>query len=144
MRAGGVGVARGAVVVSIMLVIAAAHVVGIGRRLQPQWAALYSSYFSDLVLPFGYYFLLFLPEERWDFLGRSEGKATAVFLMASAAETLQYFGVWALGSTFDPIDYAMYAVGVIAAAFVDTQLFARAFAFWREGTASQSSGPAPG
>jgi len=50
--------------------------------------------------------------------------------MASAAETLQYFGVAVLGSTFDPLDYVMYGIGAISAAVVDTQVFARAFGFW--------------
>jgi hypothetical protein len=122
---------RRAVVVAIMLVIAAAHIVGIGRYLEPRLPALYSGYFSDLVLPFGFYFLLFLPEAQWRFLARSEAKAAAVLAMASGAETLQYFGVWALGLTFDPIDFVMYAIGVISAAFVDTQVLARVFAFWR-------------
>jgi hypothetical protein len=130
---------RTAVVVAIMLVIAAAHIVGIGRYLGPRQAGLYSSYFSDLVLPFGSYFLLFLPEVNWRLLRRWQGKAAAVFGVASGAETLQYLGVWALGSTFDPIDYAMYFAGVMAAAFVDTQVLARAFGFWPSGLGSRPS-----
>lgn len=123
----------------IVLLIAAAHVVGIGRHLQPEWAALYSSYFSDLVLPFGFYFLLFLPDTRWPLLARWEVKAAAVFLMAAAAETLQYLGVDALGTVFDPLDYVMYAAGVTLAACVDTQLLRRTVAFWREGTLGRST-----
>ncbi len=124
--------ARRGVVISIMLIIAAAHVIGIGRYLQPDLSALYSSYFSDIVIPFGYYFLLVLPQSQWPFLSRWETKAAIVFLLASAAETLQYFGVPVLGSTFDPVDYAMYATGAISAAIVDTQVFARTFGFWAE------------
>ncbi len=125
--------ARRWVVLGIMFLIAAAHVIGIGRYLHGESSALYSSYFSDIVLPFGYYFLLFLPESQWRFLGRWETKASIVFLLPSAAETLQYFGVWLLGSTFDPLDYVMYAIGALSAAIVDTQVFARAFGFWRTG-----------
>ena len=108
--------ARRGVVLGINLLIAAAHVIGIGRYLQGELSALYSSYFSDIVIPFGYYFLLFLPESRRRFLSRWETKAAIVFLLPSAAETLQYFGVPVLGSTFDPLDYVMYAIGAVSAA----------------------------
>ncbi len=121
---------RRTVVVSIMLLIAAVHIIGIGRYLQGELSALYSSYFSDIVIPFGYYFLLCLTESQWPFFSRWETKSASVFLLASAAETLQYFGVSVLGSTFDPLDYIMYGIGAISAAVVDTQVFARAFGFW--------------
>ncbi len=124
--------ARRVVVVTIMLLIAAAHVIGLGRYLRGEWSALYSSYFSDIVIPFGYYFLLILPASQWQFLRTWETKSAAVFLLASTAETLQYFGIPLLGSTFDPLDYVMYAIGATAAAVVDTQVLARLFAFWRE------------
>ena len=124
--------ARRGVVVGIMLLIAAAHVVGIGRYLQGELSALYSSYFSDIVIPFGYYFLLFLPESQGRFFSRWETKAAIVFLLPSAVETLQYSGVPVLGATFDPLDYVMYAIGAISAAIVHTQVFARAFGFWAE------------
>ena len=126
--------ARRGVVLGIMLLIAAAHVIGIGRHLQGELSALYSSYFSDTVIPFGYYFLLFLPESQWRFFSRWETKAAIVFLLPSAAETLQYFGVPVLGSTFDPLDYVMYAIGAISGAIVDTQVFGRTFSFWRNGS----------
>ena len=125
---------RHAVVLSIMLLIAAAHIVGIGRHLQGELSALYSSYFSDIVIPFGYYFLLFLPGSQWRWVSRWETKASIVFLLPSAAETLQYFGVGLLGSTFDPLDYVMYAIGAISGAIVDTQVFGRTFSFWRNGS----------
>ncbi len=125
--------ARRGVVLGIMFLIAAAHVIGIGQHLQGELSALYSSYFSDIAIPFGYYFLLFLPESQWRCLGHWETKAAIVFLLASAAETLQYFGVGLLGSTFDPLDYVMYAIGALSAALVDTQVFARTFGFWRKG-----------
>ncbi len=127
--------ARRRIIIAIMLLIAAAHVIGIGRYLQGEWSALYSSYFSDIMIPFGYYFLLRLPESQWRFLSGWETKAAIVFLLASAAETLQYLGIPVLGSTFDPLDYAMYAIGAIFAAIVDTRIFARTFGFWAERSA---------
>lgn len=124
--------ARRSVVFSIVLLIAAAHVIRIGSHLRGELSALYSSYFSDIVIPFGCYFLLCLNEPRWRFFNHWETKASAVFLIPSAAETLQYFGVPVLGSTFDPLDFVMYAIGAISGAIVDTQVFARTFGFWAE------------
>ncbi len=126
---------RGAVVVGIMLLIAAAHIIGIGHYLGGELSVLYSSYFSDIVIPFGYYFLLCLNESQWRFFSRWEMKAATVFLLASVAETLQYFGIPVLGSTFDPLDYLMYAIGAISAAVVDRQVFARVLGFWNEARA---------
>lgn len=117
----------------IMLLIAAAHVVGIRQHLPKELAALYSSYFSDLVIPFGYYFLLCLLEPQWRFFRRWETKTGAVFLMASTAESLQYLGLPALGSTFDPLDYVVYAIGAILGAIVDLQVFSRTLGFWARG-----------
>jgi hypothetical protein len=113
-----------------MLLIAAVHVIGPGRYLEGKSSELYASYFSDLAIPFGYYFLLFLPPRAWPLLGSWAAKSAVVFLMAATAEALQYLGVPLLGSTFDPLDFAMYAIGVLSAAVLDRQVFARLFAFW--------------
>jgi hypothetical protein len=118
------------VVVSIMLLIAAAHVIELGRYLPVQLATLYSSYFSDFILPFGCYFLLYMAEPQLPFLRRWAVKLGIAFLLPAVAETLQFFGVYALGSTFDPLDYIMYAAGAGCAALVDTQVFPRLFDFW--------------
>ena len=53
-----------------------------------------------------------------------------MFLIPATCEILQYFGVYALGVTFDPLDLAMYGMGVLLAALVDTQVFAKVFPFW--------------
>ncbi len=121
---------RHAIVVSIMILIALLHVVGPGRYTQGAFFDFYFSYFSDLTLPFGFYFLLCMAERDMPILRRWETKLAIVFLMASTAETCQYFGIPVLGETFDPLDYAMYAIGAISAAVVDTQVFSRVFAFW--------------
>jgi len=46
------------------------------------------------------------------------------------AEIFQYFGIYALGITFDLIDIIMYGAGLMAAVIVDKQVFARIFKFW--------------
>jgi hypothetical protein len=113
-----------------MILIAAVHIFRMGSYLQGELFNLYYSYFSDIALPFGCYFLLCTVEVPGPVLWHWEAKSAIVFLMPSIAETLQYFGVPVLGSTFDPLDYVMYAVGAISAALVDRQVFSRVFGFW--------------
>jgi hypothetical protein len=122
---------RRIVILSIALLVAAVHVVGGRRFLQDDAYLLYASYFSDLALPFTFYFLLCMAEFNVPGLHHWAVKAAVVFLMAAAAETCQYFGVAVLGATFDPLDYGMYALGAALAALVERQVFARVFKFWR-------------
>ncbi len=121
---------RRAVIVSIMMLIALTHIIDIGRHLQGTLFDLFKSYFSDIVLPFGFYFLLSMNEQRIPVLKRWEAKLLIMFVMPSIAETCQYFGIPVLGSTFDPLDYLMYAIGAIFAAIVDRQVFPRSLNFW--------------
>lgn len=118
------------VIVSMMLVIALAHIINIGGYLQGAPFNLFKSYFSDLVLPFGFYFLLCADEQWIPILRRWEVKWAAMILLPSIAEICQYFGIPVLGSTFDPIDFLVYAIGATLAAIVDTQVFPRIFGFW--------------
>jgi hypothetical protein len=121
---------RKAMIIGLMLLIAAAHVLPIGRSLQGQAYNLFVSYFSDLVLPFGYYFLLSLPGKRQPIIKRWEVKLALVFTMASVAETCQFYGIPVLGSTFDPLDFLMYGIGCTAAAITDRYVFPRLFTTW--------------
>jgi hypothetical protein len=121
---------RCAVIYSIVILIAAVHIFRIGSYLEGELYDLYYSYFSDIVLPFGCYFLLCANESWMPILRRWEAKSAIAFLIPSIAETCQYFGVPVLGSTFDPLDYLMYGIGAIAAAAVDTQVFSRMFHSW--------------
>lgn len=118
------------VIISMMLLIALAHITDIGGYLQGVPFNLFKSYFSDLVLPFGFYFLLSADEQWIPILRRWEVKWAAMILLPSIAETCQYFGIPVLGSTFDPLDYLMYTIGATFAAIVDTQVFPRIFGFW--------------
>jgi hypothetical protein len=74
--------------------------------------------------------LIRIAEEQLPQLRQWQVKLGVVFLMPAMAETLQYFGLDALGSTFDPLDYAMYAAGAACAVIVDMQVFPRLFDFW--------------
>lgn len=106
------------------------HVVGIGRNSNESMFILSASYFSDLALPFGFYFLLMVSEDKVAFMQKWWVKAGIVLLMATLAEMGQYFGLNILGRTFDPIDIVMYAVGVLFASLVDW-LFSIVFKFWK-------------
>ena len=90
----------------------------------------YQSYFADVIIPFSFYFLLSLISDSHKQLNKWWVKALLVFGLCALSETLQYFGVFALARVFDPVDYLMYGVGVLLAAFVDRQIFSRIFPFW--------------
>lgn len=127
---------RRAVIVSIMIVIAILHIIRPGSYLKGNLTNYYYSYFSDIAIPFGFYFLLFLMERHLPILKRWEIKLAVAFLVPSIAETCQYFGLPVLGSTFDLLDYVMYGLGTVSAVIVDTQVFSRMFAFW-DGTEAE-------
>jgi hypothetical protein len=113
-----------------MAVIATIHILRIGDYLFGDLHNFYNSYFSDLILPFGEYFLLCAAEFKLPILRHWNPKLVISFLVPALAESFQYFDVPVLGSTFDPLDYLMYGFGAISAAIIDTQVFPRIFEFW--------------
>ncbi len=118
-------------IVSIQLILAAMQVFRVGTCLGGIWYTLYYSYFSDLALPFGFYFLLCLSEPDISLLKSWKVKALLVFSAATTCEIGQYLEYYFLGRTFDPIDILMYAIAVLAAAFVDVRILPRLFKFWK-------------
>jgi hypothetical protein len=104
---------------ALVLAVAAVHVLRAGSHLHGAPHRLYYGYASDILLPLAAYFMLCLGEARQTFLRGAWMKAAIVFAVAAAAETLQGFGVPALGRTFDPLDFAMYAVGTGLALMLD-------------------------
>ncbi len=121
---------RRVIILSIMAVIAIIHILRIGNYLSGELYNFYYSYFSDLILPFGGYFLLCAAEFKLPILRHWKPKLLISFLVPALAETFQFFDIPVLGSTFDPLDYLMYAFGAISAAIIDTQVFPRIFKFW--------------
>ncbi len=117
------------VVVFTLLIIASIFVVG------ADWAGeiasrFFHSYFADIAIPFGFYLLLVILDVEYKLFNHWCTKAFAVFLLCSLSETLQYFGVYALARVFDPLDYLMYAMGVVLAAVFDRIIFKKLFSFW--------------
>ena len=68
------------------------HVLHIGRYFHGMMFSRYYGYFSDIALPFGYYFLLCATEHRMPLYRDWRMKSMIVFFLPSIAETFQYFG----------------------------------------------------
>jgi hypothetical protein len=118
-RSGVSGACRRGVAWTVVLGVAALHLFRIGDHLPGTLRPLYSSYASDILLPLAMYFVLCLGRRNLGFLRDWRARAVAVLAAASAAEVLQGLGVPALGRTFDPLDFVMYAFGVLAAVLLD-------------------------
>jgi hypothetical protein len=113
-----------------MVPVALLHFVT-GPRYSGPFPAFVNGYLIDILLPFALYFLLCPQDVRHPFLRPWFVKAAPVFAIGVAVETAQYFGVPIFGRTFDPVDYAMYALGTILAAVIDTLVLPNVFPFWK-------------
>ncbi|NUN10706.1 MAG: hypothetical protein HUU54_16145 [Ignavibacteriaceae bacterium] len=123
---------RKIVIVFVALFVALLHIINLKSLLPPDASKYISSYFSDLALPFSFYFLLRASEKDIKLLRNWKVRLSVAVFVPSFMETLQYFNIYALGITFDPNDYFMYAAGAGLAAVVDAQIFRRVFAFWNQ------------
>ena len=117
-------------VVGILLLIAAAHAFRLGTYFDGKLYIWYYSYFSDILLPFGMYFILCLNDRSIPILRGWRTKSLLVFGAATATEIAQAFGIYMLGVTFDPLDIVMFALGVLLAAFVDRMVLTRFVPSW--------------
>lgn len=115
--------------VGILLLIVAAHAFRLGTCLDGKLYIYYYSYFSDIALPFGVYFLLCMNDRTIALLKKWYVKWGIVFGLPAIAESLQGLGIECLGVTFDPVDYLMYAIGATLAAALDRIVFRRLW-FW--------------
>ncbi len=97
-----------------------------------------NGYLIDIMLPFALYFLLCPQDSRIDWLRPWYVKALPVLMIGFTVETFQYFGIDIFGSTFDPLDYAAYALGLFLAVIVDLFLFPSLFSFWRVDKTTES------
>jgi len=96
---------------------------------------LWLSYANDLILPFAFYFFLWLVE-RW--LKTWQTRALLAFAVPTLIEFGQALYPWVSGSrlfadryigAFDPLDILMYAIGVGLAVLVEQWIFAKQFIF---------------
>jgi len=115
---------------SILAIIASMHIFRVGSYLNGDLYLLYYSYVSDLIIPFGVYFLLCINELYIKILRKWYVKAAIIIGFTTFAEILQLLGIYALGITFDPFDILMYALGVGVAVIFDRLIFKRFIPFW--------------
>ncbi|MDF2156344.1 hypothetical protein [Algoriphagus sp. CAU 1675] len=116
--------------ITIISLIALLHIFGLGRKLNGNLSTLYLSYGSDLIMPFGIYFLLCISQIHITILEKWYVKAALIFGLTTGLEILQFFGIYALGATFDPMDILVYALGVGIAVVVDRFIFDRLIPYW--------------
>lgn len=121
---------RVAVILGIILIIAAIHAFRLGTYFSGELYLLYYSYASDIMIPFGAYFLLAINEISIPFLQNWKVKAGIVFGIMTFSEVVQYFDIYFFGTTFDPLDILMFAIGVLLAALVDRQFLYRYLTLW--------------
>ena len=118
------------IIILIQVVIAMIHIFRLGQLFNGHLYNLYYGYFSDLILPFGWYFLLCISDGKLPYLRKWYVKSGIIFSIAAFSEICQFFGIELFGVTFDLIDICMYGAGVLIAALVDVKLFANIFGFW--------------
>ena len=123
--------ARVIVGIVTMVAIATIHFFRIGSYLNGNLYSFYYSFASDVMLPFGAYFLLCMNEIQFRFLRKWYIKALIVFSVMTFSEVMQLFGVYFFGVTFDIWDILMYGIGAFSAAFVDKQIFQRFVPGWK-------------
>jgi hypothetical protein len=119
------------VIILIQIAIALVHIFRLGQIFQGQAYNFYYSYFSDILLPFGAYFLLSLNEISLPVFRKWYLKAALIFAFTTFAEICQFLGFDVLGVTFDPFDILMYAIGVSIAALIDVQVFTKYIRYWK-------------
>jgi hypothetical protein len=115
----------------IMITIAAIHGFRIGSYLNGNLYLYYYSYASDIMLPFGAYFLLSMNEIRFPFLRKWYVKVIIVFSVMTFSEIMQFFGIYFFGVTFDLVDILMYGLGAFLAALFDKQFLEKFVPFWK-------------
>ena len=116
--------------ISILTGIALIHIFRVGQYLKGDLFTYYYSYASDIMIPFGFYFLLCINEYTMRFLRKWYVKALFIFGITTIIEILQLFGVYILGVTFDIFDILMYAIGVMIAVLSDRLILKKFMPFW--------------
>jgi len=119
------------VIVAIQIGLALIHVFRLGQIFNGKMYDLYYGYFSDILIPFGAYFLLSINEVTLPFLRPWLMKWSLVFLVMTTSEIGQFFGIQLFGVTFDAFDIIAYAIGTSLAALVDLKIFSRYLKFWK-------------
>lgn len=121
---------RRKVALALMTLIAGIHFFGLGQLFSGFFQRMYYSYASDIIIPFGFYFLFCIAEFDLKFFKTWWSKALLLFLLITGAEFMQMFGIYALGVTFDWLDILAYFVGISLAVLLERLGFSRIFPDW--------------
>jgi len=116
--------------ISVLTIIAIIHLFRVGNYFDGDFRIFYYSYVSDIIIPFGMYFLLCITELKMKIFQKWYAKAAFIIGLTTIAEILQLLGIYALGITFDPVDIIMYVLGVGVAVIIDRLLLKQFIPFW--------------
>ena len=106
-------------IVGISLFVALMHFI-IGPDYNGICRHFVRGYLIDLLLPMNFYLLLQISLRKKISVGKSRVTGALItFLTGLIVEILQLFKIEFLGSTYDPIDIAMYGTGVFLGLLID-------------------------
>jgi len=120
---------RNWIVTAIALSVGALHFVT-GENYQGPFPVFVNGYLIDILLPMVLFLLMSLPQNK--VVRSTLFRAGAVFGFGCFVEASQYFGYPLFGSTFDLLDIAAYAGGVLLGALLETLVFQRLIPSWNE------------
>ena len=109
-------------IVAISLTIGLLHFI-IGPNYQGLLKDLVNGYLIDLLLPLSLYLLSQIALRK--FLKVTKGRiigALTTFIIGSTVEILQLNDIPVFGSTYDPLDIVMYAIGVLLGMLIDVTI----------------------
>jgi len=120
---------RNWIVTAISLTVGTLHFVT-GEKYQGPFPVFVNGYLIDILLPMVLFLLMSLPQNK--VVRSTLFRAGAVFGFGCFVEASQYFGYPLFGSTFDLLDIAAYAGGVLLGALLETLVFQRLIPSWNE------------
>ncbi len=113
---------RSIFIIILILTTVIVHLIQVWRYFPNNISSIYRSYFSDILLPFTFYFILSIsknlkiPKEPLILF-------ISVFGFCTLIEILQKYGIYILGKTYDPVDIIMYFIGSCLGLVVDIVIF---------------------
>lgn len=112
-------------IVSISLFVGLLHFI-IGPDYQGVWKQFIRGYLIDILLPMNLYLLLQISLRKHLSVLKSQIFA-AIFCFAFGVmvEVLQFFKIKFMGSTYDPMDILMYAIGIGLGIAIDLTIINR-------------------
>jgi hypothetical protein len=117
------------ILTSIALGVGGLHFL-IGENYQGPLPGFVNGYLIDILLPMTLFLLLGLLQSPW--VRSTLFRVGAVFGFGCIVEASQYLGRPIFGSTFDRLDIAAYAGGVLLGVLLDLVLFPRLIPRWIE------------